>query len=61
MLFVNVCRQTPVFPIDFQMQIISLSAGGTVVVGDIVVSPVTAVIEVMRSNTTLSGITGKTK
>ncbi len=49
------------FPTDLQMQINYLPAGGTVVAGDIVASPVTAVIKVMSSNATLSGITGKTK
>ncbi len=49
------------FPTDFQMQINYLPAGGAVVEGDIAVSPVTAVIKVLRSNATLSGIRGKTK
>ncbi len=45
---------------DFQMQLNYLPAGDTVGAGNIAVSPVTAVIKVMRSNAT-SGITGKTK
>ncbi len=61
MLFVYVCRQTPVFPTDLQMQMNSLPAGGADGAGNIAVFPVTAVIKVMRSNATLSGITGKTK
>ncbi len=49
------------FPTDLQMQMNSLPAGGADGAGNIAVFPVTAVIKVMRSNATLSGITGKTK